>query len=122
MDYTKAIQDELKSSNGDVRKAARRLGFNVQAAEARFSETTPSEFENLGRPELRKYIVAYRHVARDWPYDMREALRNARRKFDAGTHEMCQGREGAIIIQYLIPRMVPCKPRKFFSYEDQYGY
>lgn len=117
MDYLKVIQDELSSNGGDLRKACRALGFNYSAAQQRLSDEVSTKFD-LGRPEMRKYIVAYRHVSRDWPYQSREDLADARRKHDAGTHEMCQGRDAEWIIQYLIPRIVPCARRRVFSYEQ----
>lgn len=70
----------------------------------------PDEFK-IGREELRKYIVAVKRF--DWPVEYDKALSIARRLYEAGTHEMCQGRDGPMIIQYLIPRNVPVRLREF---------
>lgn len=115
MDYTQVILDEMTESGGDLHKATKRLGFNYQAAAMRLGLSKGTTSIELGKPELRKYIVAYRHIARPWPYHLRDALQDARQKFDAGTHEMVQGRTESYVIQYLIPRIVPCEPRRFFS-------
>ena len=104
----------MEANKGDLRKAVRNFGFNYQAAALRLGLVPVSHEYTLGHPELRKYIIAYRHVFRDWPKTSQEVLRDARQKFDAGTHEMCQGRDGDYIIQYLIPRLKPCKERGFF--------
>lgn len=115
-DSTSQLKAELRETKGNLKRAARNIGFNYGAALMRFSEVKPTV--NLGRPELQKYIIAYRYAFLDWAASDEPKLADARKKFDAGTHEMCQGRDGDIIIQYLIPRLVPCRPRKFFNDDD----
>ena len=72
----------------------------------------PTEFA-VGREELRRHIVAVKQSFRAWPDKYDAALSIASKLYEAGTHEMCQGREGATIIQYLIPRKRPVGPRPF---------
>ena len=67
----------------------------------------------VGRQELRKYIVAVKNASSVWPLRFRLAIDRAIRLYSDGTHEMCQGREGSLIIQYLIPRKRPVPPRAF---------
>ena len=68
----------------------------------------------LGRPSLQQFIVAYRHAERGWPKQFDDELDYARQRYDAGTHIMCQGRDGDYIIQYLIPRTGKPKPHNWF--------
>lgn len=109
------IQREIDDNRGDLRKTARSLGFNYTALVERFGTRDVVNTPDLGRQELRKYIVAYRIADRGWTSFQQEILEDARRKFDAGTHEMCQGRDGRYILQYLIPRLIPCGRRNFFG-------
>lgn len=113
-----ALREELKATNGRLTKAARNLNFDVRAAHLRLGAGGSTPTIQKGREELRKYAIAYRPATGEWPRVFKEALADARRKFDAGTHEMVQGRDGHYIIQYLIPRLVPTKPRRFFSYAN----
>lgn len=92
----------------------------------------PERNEGMGRESLRKYIVArcyvqspedfargsplpadiegHRHInanptARYSGWDNRAAeIIEARRKYDAGTHDMVQARDGDWLIMYAIPR------------------
>lgn len=67
----------------------------------------------VGRPELRPFIVAVRRNYY-WPPEYYDALVAARAAYCAGTHEMCQGRDGDVIIQYLIPRKERVEKRPFY--------
>lgn len=80
----------------------------------------------IGRPELRDFIVATKPVGafpqpdieqpdgqRFWPKPFDAALRRARELYCAGTHEMAQARAEGHVIQYLIPRKTPVPPRPF---------
>ncbi len=71
----------------------------------------------IGRPELRKFIVAVRDAShfpqsdircpdgqRWWPTVFDAALQRARNLYCAGSHEMAQARVDGLVIQYLIPR------------------
>ena len=117
-DSTSALKKEIARQGGDISKAARGLGYNYFAASKRFTQTAPDREPELGRAELRKYIIAHTRADRGWSIFQQTILEDARKKYDAGTHEMCQGRDGRIIIQYLIPRLIPTKPRRYFSQRD----
>jgi hypothetical protein len=56
-----------------------------------------------GRPELRKYIVATKDAYENWDLNDPDIIL-MRADYELGTHEMCQGRDGDVIIQYSIPR------------------
>lgn len=68
-------------------------------------ETKTARYGGRGRPEMEKYVVATKHANESWD-NSRTELREARQRYEAGTHEMAQGRDGDTIIQYLIPRAV----------------
>ena len=60
----------------------------------------------FGKVRLRLFVVSMRDATAScgaWPYDDRRALEAARQAYNAGTHDMVQGRDGEVIIQYLIP-------------------
>jgi hypothetical protein len=65
----------------------------------------PPRFGGRGRPELEKYIVATKNAVDPWDNSLTE-LQQARARYEAGTHEMCSGRDGDTIILYSIPRAV----------------
>lgn len=65
----------------------------------------PPRFGGRGRPELEKFIMATKNANEPWDNNLSE-LRQARARYEAGTHEMCSGRDGDNIILYCIPRAV----------------
>ena len=107
----------LKDNDGDYEQTARELVIppalvrEVDIIENKRFNATPS---GRGRPELQKYIVAIAKMHEPWNNRTKE-IREARAAYEAGTHEMCQGRDGLNKILYLIPRKRKVKPRKYFS-------
>lgn len=58
-----------------------------------------------GRPELAPFMVARRNVNSRTTWDNEDpAIAQARADYEAGTHEMTTGRDGAWLILYSIPR------------------
>jgi len=117
--------------NGDLAKTADELGISYNDFLAKYGQEvgsistnvvrTKSPPKELGRPELRKYILSVRHSDNpQWPVADKDKLASARLKHDAGTHEMCQGRDGKWIIQYLILRTNPAPPNKYFTEMEIY--
>jgi hypothetical protein len=64
----------------------------------------PERHGGLGRPELKDFTVARRRASdREW--DNTDAkIVEARKNYEAGTHIMVSGRDGAWLILYSIPR------------------
>lgn len=96
---------------------------NTSPVEVFGAPATPGRLSNrrqiptdLGRPEVRSFMVAHRHVdAPVWPTEFEGKIQDARRKYEEGTHEMCQGRDlRGYFVLYLIPRRVRAPARKFF--------
>ena len=111
---TKALlQDFIKKHGYDASKIANRMGWQLSRTkywlkvlekenleEAVFTE----KHGGYGRPEMRCYIVARRHVNKTWARQDSQAIEQARRLYDEGKSEMATGRDGRWIILYSIPR------------------
>ena len=72
------------------------------AGESKTSKFTVHSEDGLGRPKLRPFIIASRHVHEPWPEN--EEIRKAQLRYDAGMSEICTGRDGDYQILYEIPR------------------
>lgn len=76
---------------------------------------------DLGPESLRRFIISTRHVYDpEWPRKDIEVIKAARLKYDAGTHEIFQGRDPRRwVILYCKPRRKPeYKRRPYFTSED----
>lgn len=104
--------DELKKQINDIgySKTSRQNGLSFEALKSRYAEDA-GEF---GRPGIRRFAIAAKEHDRSWPAKYTTAIATARVKYDRGTHEMAQGRSGKFTVLYLIPRLVPTKPRHYF--------
>ena len=91
-------------------KVSRQYGLNFEALKARFAEV----IGNFGREGIRRFAIAVKLHDRGWPREFATAIRDARQKYDRGSHELCQGRSGKYTVLYLIPRLVWTKPRSYF--------
>jgi hypothetical protein len=120
----------FKHPDGSLDKLAQALDVSMQRA-TRLVEVAQQSFcfgrytflkyrtppPSLGNPALVKHIISVRHVSESgWPLRDYDQIERARELYDAGTHEMCQGRSGSWIIQYLWKRRRPTKPRHFFRH------
>jgi hypothetical protein len=119
------VMDEINSAGGNLSKVARALGFDYHALKARHDNPRryanavvapePDDFRDLARPAVRRFAIAYKRAGRDWPERFDTIIDLARRAYDAGTHEMAQSTIDGWVVLYLIPRLVPTKPRAYFS-------
>lgn len=112
-----SIMKEIEDMGGDLSKAARALGLNYHALKARTdTKSTPtSGVAQLARKDISRYAVAAKRSGAEWPRRYQEELDLARKSYDAGTHEIAQGRSNEWIILYVFPRLVKTKPRSYFS-------
>lgn len=110
----KALYEEC---GGDPQRIASHLGVTLPNISpfAPFNPRRRQPPENIGNPKLKHRIVSIRHSMTDWPLADLEKINRARKLYDDGTHEICQGREGDWFILYCIPRKVRTSPRKYFS-------
>jgi hypothetical protein len=97
-------------------RISRKWGVSFEALKPRYEPTEDETgIRAYGRPGMRQYVIAVKKHGAPWPPAYREAIKLARKKYDRGTHEMCQGRTGPWTVLYLIPRLVSAEPRNYFS-------
>lgn len=105
------IRDEF-SKHKSIFRTCKQLGISLDrvkkviGTEEFLIERKTAVYGGRGRPELEQYIAASKHANEPWNNSSPE-LRMARARYEAGTHEMCQGRDGDTILLYTIPRAVP---------------
>lgn len=123
------IKEELKRTGGNLSKVARALGLDYHALlDQRKRELAtrkvgitpvdgpePDDIRTLGRPGHEHNVVAVKRQGHGWPEHFAAAIADARQKYDAGSHEMCQTTENGWVVLYLIPRLKPAGRRNFFS-------
>jgi hypothetical protein len=106
-------------------KTARQVGvpvqdvFDIVARNKEQLESSGERFGGEGRPDIKPYTVARRRVAeRGWDNSLPEIIQ-ARAEYEAGTHEMATGRDGAWLILYSIPRARKVAPRKGYFLPEE---
>ncbi len=119
------IAEELKKTGGNVSKVARTLQLPYHVLIQRFGPTAtnvlplpaprPADIKDLGKPGFRQHVIAIKRCGHDWPEEFAEVLADARRLFDAGTHEMFQTVNSGWVVQYLAQRRRPVPRRRFFE-------
>ena len=78
------------------------------------------DLDGWGRLHMQKYIISRKHVSAEWPHQHGPRLLHYRKLHDQGRVTMCQGRDGAYIIQYAIPNNPPVKRETYFYAEKAY--
>lgn len=120
------ILEEIQNSGGNLSRVARSLGLEYHALRQRYGSAPvvpfrtavgpePEDITTLGKPGVEQYVVAVKRAGDAWPDKYAAIIADARRKFDAGTHEMFQSNNSGWVVQYLIPYLVPVARRTFFS-------
>ena len=74
----------------------------------------------VGKPHLRRFIIAVKRLNGSWPRVATKAISEARTNYDAGTHIMCTGicRKTGVTILYLWKRRKSVKPINYFYSEE----
>lgn len=122
----KNIRDTIKENGGNLSKTSRVLGLNLEYLRAKFGdqivsmatyrpEPRPSDIRTLGKPGMEKFVIAIKNRGFSWPVEFTDIIADGRRKFDAGTHVMCQGHTRGWAVLYLIPRRRPVAAMTYFS-------
>ena len=107
---SEAEAEALLRKNYSIEEVCERLRmseFDVRAIAINKLRRWVQSEDRRGREDLRKYIVAIRHVEGAWPES--DALRRARKDYDEGRVELAQGRDGLNIILYALPRRTQAK-------------
>lgn len=123
---TTQIIEEMQNHGGNLSMVARVLGLDYHALKTRFPQgyeavktpvgPEPDNIRNLGKDGMQQYVIAIKKAGQAWPDKYNSVIVDARKKFDAGTHEMFQGRNNeGWVVQYLIPYLIPRPRRTFFS-------
>jgi len=128
MPTTEELTKLYTECGGDLQKVADHLGLPYAEFASKFGAdlappaTPPARRRpppsDLGAalPPNRKFIVAFRHADNPlWPRDSQRKIDQARLDYEAGTHEMCQGRDRDWFVLYSIPRKQRTGARKFFQ-------
>lgn len=119
VEISREMRDEIVSDLAKTRapsRTAKNLGYSIKVVLAVAEEQNQprSRFEEkyggLGRPELVRYTVSRKKAWEVWDNDS-GAISRARADYEAGTHEMCTGRDGDWLILYSIPNKWPAEGR-----------
>lgn len=112
------VVDELRKTSGDVTRVSRR--FDLQASYVRnvvhkhnIETHKKTVTLDIGRSELRRYIVATKYVLDEWD-NSDPAIKLARLLYDQGKTEMVTGRHGDTSILYSIPRRTVDRHREAY--------
>jgi hypothetical protein len=120
-DEDKRIRELYEKHGGNVRAVATELGLDtLEVAKVmvpitvRVQERRP--LEPIGRVALRKYQIAFRHSTNtSWSVEDMPAILAARKRYDAGTHEVFQEKTEGWYILYCKPRRQQTANRHWFS-------
>lgn len=125
MNQNDLFKEEMKKSGDNLSYVSRVLGLDYHAARQRFPTPgrvfqsalgpEPADISTLGRKGFEQFVIAVKPAGWGWPAKYDNVIAEARRKFDAGTHEMFQTNDGGWVVQYLIPYLVHVERRQFFS-------
>lgn len=108
-DLKQEIITELRRVRAPA-KVARNLGLDLALVLQVSDEiggvrrtSRAEQYEGWGRPELRDFVVDRKRAYQAWDNTIPN-IATARANYEAGTHEMCTGRDGDWLILYSIPR------------------
>lgn len=116
------IREEFKKHRS-VFRTARALGITLDRVSKALVQDlhleikNPSEYDGWGKPELRHYVVARKHITEQWDNEEIQ-IKTARSLFEKGTHELVNGRDGDWNLLYSIPRAVSQPRPNYFSNRD----
>ena len=120
MDNLRTLYEE---HGGDLGRVADALGLDrpdlpTFTYTPRRRVPPPGTGHRPGWPSPR-FIVAIRHCDGPWLNEDQKGISKARDDYEAGTHEMCTGRQGDWFILFSVPRKKRCGARKFFTMGDE---
>lgn len=120
------LREVYDENGGDPVKVAAALGLSPNELAARLtlapvpvvSRRKPPA--DIGKPYFRAHIVAVRHAEHPlWPKEAEAKIEEARAKYEAGTHTICQGRDRDWFVLYCVPLKKRVGARKFFRTFDE---
>lgn len=115
------LREVYNENDGDPIKVAAALGLEPSELAARLTlapvpvtrrRKPPAD---IGKDYFRQFIVSVRHAEHPlWPKDDEAKIEEARAKYEAGTHDICQGRDRDWFVLYCVPLKKRVGARKFF--------
>jgi hypothetical protein len=120
------IAEEVRESKGNISLVSRKLGINFDYLKSLSErdepvssfrityEPFPEDIRALAKPGMEKFVVAVKKRGLDWPKRFEDAIKDARRKYDAGSHEMVTGHTRGFAVLYLLPLRRSVEPRHYF--------
>lgn len=118
-DYLDLDIKEEYAKHGSRFRTARALGISLDRVDMVIGETAvqpdtkTTTYGGNGRPDIEKYMVARKRAGDEWDNTLPD-IAEARKQYEAGTHEMCTGRDGDWLILYAIPRAVVTPRPNYF--------
>lgn len=112
MNIMNEIDQEYKKT-GSVLRTAKKLGVGFDVVKYRVEHLKASEKPDQEPHPLDPYIVAKRRIFASWDNNSAK-IKEARRNYDKGTHEMCTRRVGNLQFLLSIPRIKPVERRNYF--------
>lgn len=115
------LREIYEECGGDPKRVAEALGISaselaeraIPAPVSLSSRRKPPE--DLGHEYFRPFIVSKRHADHTyWPREDESKIEEARAKYEAGTHEICQQRDRDWFVLFCVPRKTRVGARKFF--------
>lgn len=112
IELTPEIRDEILHDLRKTRAPARtsrntgypiRLVLQVHEEDSQPRTVRQEIYGGYGRPEVQQFIVARKRAWEVWNNEDND-IATARNMYEAGTVEMCTGRDGDWLILYAIPR------------------
>ena len=109
----KDVREQL-DKHGSVLKTCRTLGIKnveyVAGIEAKMTkEKKPDlarcDYDGYRKPELRENLVGRNLATESWD-NTRPEIKDAREKYEAGTHTLMTGRDGPYLLLYAVPQPV----------------
>ena len=97
--------------------------IDLSTLKRRMENATDESYEpnrEVGKPSLRRSIIATKRLTGSWPSSATKAISSARQNYDAGTHIMCSGicRKTGTTILYSWKRRYSVKPINYFYSEE----
>lgn len=116
------LRDVYDENGGDATRIAAALGIDKIELAERVTLPPSSGYRrrrqppaDLGKDYFRQHIVSARHTDHStWPSEDEVKIEEARAKYEAGTHDICQGRDRNWFVLYCVPLQTRVGARKFF--------
>lgn len=115
------LRELYNEHGGDTAKLAAALGLSAEELAGAVAPAPVPSYRrkvppaDLGHDYFRAFIVSRRHADySQWPAEDEAAIEEARAKYEAGTHTICQQRDRNWFVLFCVPLKTRVGARKFF--------